>query len=174
MSEDRPSIPSKVSDRLLADNRHTCCICKLRKDVVIHHIDENSSNNNPQNLAVICAGCHSDVHSNLGHGRKFSHREMKIYKNEWEDRCKVESNKKQVVNNFFVFYDQTPQLNDPEFYKNFISAVTSGTTNNDIITSVVQSADTVLESTGDKSLANDFKLFVLKESKWPIKDEDDD
>jgi len=70
---------------ILFQNRHTCCICHDRnKDVQIHHIDNNNSNNNLKNLAVLCLDCHSKVTGKRGLGKSYSELELKRYKQEWE------------------------------------------------------------------------------------------
>ena len=70
-------------------NDRTCCICREKgKDVQIHHIDNNRSNNNPQNLAVLCLDCHSRVTGSRGLGKKFTEHEIKQYKKDWEFRVK--------------------------------------------------------------------------------------
>ena len=165
MPEKRIEIPQDVADRLLADNRHTCCICRINKNVIIHHIDSNPSNNNPENLCVLCVGCHSDVHSNHGLGRKFTPGEIKIYKEEWEDRCKVEDKKKTVINKYFNKY----YILDPEAFRNFVLDVSSGATIPQINTSVEASASILLESTGDEALAEEFKRDLLQDEDDKIK-----
>jgi hypothetical protein len=69
-------------------NRHRCCIChEPRKHVQIHHIDENPANNNWGNLAVLCVDCHSLVTGDQGFGKKYSAREVALYKSNWEQQC---------------------------------------------------------------------------------------
>lgn len=44
----------------------SCCICGYSDQqdaLVVHHIDMDRTNNNIQNLAVICANCHACIHS---------------------------------------------------------------------------------------------------------------
>lgn len=86
----RTPIPKETSEKLLYKNRHTCCVCReFRKHVQIHHIDSNSSNNESENLAVLCLDCHSLITGNEGLGRSYSQNEVKLYKNSWEKLCKV-------------------------------------------------------------------------------------
>ncbi len=54
------------------------------KDVITHHIDGDSSNNDPTNLAVLCHDCHSRVTGTHGLGRKYSSIEVGKYKRDWE------------------------------------------------------------------------------------------
>jgi len=85
MPEQEGKVPRKTEADLMFDNDHTCCICRERgKDVQIHHIDGNKSNNDPDNLAVLCLDCHSRVSGGRGLGRTYSIREVKKYKRDWE------------------------------------------------------------------------------------------
>ncbi len=45
-----------------------CAICGIgdRRNLTIHHIDENRSNNNYENLIVLCHNCHHRYHENKG------------------------------------------------------------------------------------------------------------
>ena len=85
----RATVPAKVADALLVANRRACCICRERKHVVIHHIDEDPSNNDPTNLAIVCHDCHSHASGDEGLGRKFSANEVEQHKLAWEQECSV-------------------------------------------------------------------------------------
>lgn len=39
-----------------------CTECGSSQDLVIHHIDHDHSNNNPDNLQCLCVSCHSKHH----------------------------------------------------------------------------------------------------------------
>ena len=43
-----------------------CHICGTHKNINVHHIDADRSNNDLSNLVPLCANCHADVH----HGEK--------------------------------------------------------------------------------------------------------
>ena len=163
MPKKRTKIPSDVEARLMANNRHTCCLCHEHKDVVIHHIDEDSSNNNPENLCVLCTGCHSDVHSNQGLGRKFTLGELRIYKKEWEERCKVENTKKNIIYNIYVFTELNPDSINMDLARRTIINVSSGATIAEVNENINASADIIAESTGNPSTADKFKFFVLNQ-----------
>lgn len=81
----RLSIPRQVSDEVLFQAAHTCCICRIKgKDVQIHHIDGNSSNNKTANLAVVCLDCHSRITGRRGLGQSYSKGEIRKYKRSWD------------------------------------------------------------------------------------------
>ena len=82
-------VPQKIADNLMFENDHTCCICRIKgKNVQIHHIDGNNSNNDPSNLALVCLECHSKVTGDEGLGRRYSSGEIKRYKRTWESMSK--------------------------------------------------------------------------------------
>lgn len=82
-------IPQNIADKLMFENDHTCCICRIKgKNVQIHHIDCNNSNNESSNLAVVCLECHSKVTGDEGLGRRYSSGEIKRYKRTWESMSK--------------------------------------------------------------------------------------
>src|SRR5574341_2414186 len=81
----RLNIAQTIVDELMFRNRHTCCICQIvSKDVQIHHIDSNHSNNEIDNLAVVCLDCHSRITGDRGLGRRYTPGEVRKYKWEWE------------------------------------------------------------------------------------------
>jgi hypothetical protein len=84
----RQEVPDKIAVEVLAANHHTCCICReRRKHVQLHHIDEDHANSVPGNLAVVCLDDHSRVTGDEGLGRKFTPREVRQYKLQWETIC---------------------------------------------------------------------------------------
>ena len=84
----RPNIHPDTVAQLMFQNMHRCCIChEPRKHVQIHHIDGNPSNNDWENLAVLCVDCHSLVTGDQGFGKKYSTREVRLYKSDWEQQC---------------------------------------------------------------------------------------
>ena len=81
----RRRIAASLEAGVLFQSDHTCCICRQRgKDVQIHHIDENSSNNSADNLAVVCLDCHSLVSGGRGLGKTYKRGEVRHYKRAWE------------------------------------------------------------------------------------------
>lgn len=87
----RQKTPHKREAELLFLNRHSCCIChEKNKDVQVHHIDGDKSNNNLGNLAVLCLDCHSKVTGRRGLGRSYSALEVQKYKRQWESIVKTQ------------------------------------------------------------------------------------
>jgi len=72
----RVKISTGLSDVLLFECNRTCCVCETPgKTIQIHHIDEASSNNNYDNLIVLCLECHSDAHTEKAFGRNWTTRQ---------------------------------------------------------------------------------------------------
>lgn len=85
----REKIPVSLSDRVLFECNRTCCICQTPgKTAQIHHIDHDSSNNDFNNLIVVCLECHSDIHTKKSFGRNWTVGQLKKYKDEWTDVVK--------------------------------------------------------------------------------------
>lgn len=42
---------------------HYCIICNENKILAVHHFDENTENNNPENLIPLCLTHHAYIHS---------------------------------------------------------------------------------------------------------------
>lgn len=62
----------------------TCCVCRERgKAVQLHHIDEDPSNNAPENIAVLCLECHNQTQTSGGLGRRLSDALVVKYRDEW-------------------------------------------------------------------------------------------
>lgn len=95
----RIKVPHKKEVEILFKNKHVCCICReLRSssEVQIHHIDGDPSNNNLNNLAVLCSSHHNLANIGLqkggvGQSKKFSSDEIRRYKNEWEKKVETET-----------------------------------------------------------------------------------
>ncbi|MGD8780720.1 MAG: HNH endonuclease signature motif containing protein [Ignavibacteria bacterium] len=63
MNKKRKNIPPKIKSELLKEFNHKCAICGTDKPH-IHHIDENPSNNDINNLIPLCPNCHlKDQHN---------------------------------------------------------------------------------------------------------------
>jgi len=85
----RTPIPEDVAAQVLYQHDHTCCVCnEPGMAVQIHHIDENPSNHDIGNLAVLCLQDHEATQARGGFGRKLRASEVTIYRDEWLRRVK--------------------------------------------------------------------------------------
>jgi hypothetical protein len=83
-SKNRTTIPVDVAARVLFLADRTCCVCRTRgKPVQIHHIDENPTNHEPRNLAVLCFDCHRDTQIRGGFDRKLDGEQIILYRDDW-------------------------------------------------------------------------------------------
>jgi hypothetical protein len=63
MSPQRPQVPRAVAEAVLKDFNHLCSICGKPRPQ-LHHIDEDSANNDPLNLLPLCPNHHlTDQHN---------------------------------------------------------------------------------------------------------------
>jgi len=100
----REKIPKNIEEKLLIKNRHCCCICRWRgigKEINIHHIDGNNSNNDISNLSVLCLEHASMADAGLrkgklGSGKKLSPKEVKEFKVIWEKMNDIEIQESKV------------------------------------------------------------------------------
>lgn len=85
MGKVRPPIPKNVEYDVIFKNDMTCCICHDKnKRIIIHHIDENPSNNSIGNLAILCQDHHDEVHSKGGLTKNITPQVLLKYKKQWE------------------------------------------------------------------------------------------
>jgi hypothetical protein len=87
MSTSRVQIPDELAAEILFCHDHTCCVCQERgRHVQIHHIDEDNSNNDRDNLTVLCTECHNDTQIRGGFGRRLNAVEVRVYRDNWIKR----------------------------------------------------------------------------------------
>lgn len=83
----REPVPDDVAADVLFAADRVCCICNIHgKAVQLHHIDDNPSNNDPSNLAVLCLQCHDDTQVRGGFGRRLNVAQVRKYRDEWHTR----------------------------------------------------------------------------------------
>lgn len=95
----RKKLPKVLERKVLVANKHCCCICQqdgMYKEVLIHHIDGDNSNNRADNLAVLCLEHASMADAGLkkgklGSGKKLTSAEVRDYKRYWERKVGVTS-----------------------------------------------------------------------------------
>jgi hypothetical protein len=82
--KERNEIPADVAARVQFRSNRICCVCnEPRKAIQIHHIDEDPSNNDEQNLAVLCIECHDQTQIRGGFGRKLDRHQVTLYRDNW-------------------------------------------------------------------------------------------
>lgn len=82
--KNRVSIPPQIRDDVVFASDRTCCICRQpERPTQIHHIDEDPSNNDPDNLAVLCMVCHTDQQRQGGFGVGLSAGLVRQYRDDW-------------------------------------------------------------------------------------------
>lgn len=56
---------TQLRQKLILERTATCERCKRFPVEVIHHKDRNRRNNNPDNLILLCRGCHIHIHKDM-------------------------------------------------------------------------------------------------------------
>jgi hypothetical protein len=80
----RVPIPKEIAARVLFSTDRRCCVCRESgKQVQIHHIDDDPSNNDIRNLASLCFDCHSLTQIRGGFGRKLDADQVYLYRDSW-------------------------------------------------------------------------------------------
>lgn len=68
---------------LVASDR-TCCVCREGgKAIQLHHLDDDRSNPDPDNFAVLCLECHNQTLVQGGFGRRLNEAQIRRYRDEW-------------------------------------------------------------------------------------------
>ena len=84
--KDRIPVPEDVATLLMFRSDRTCCVCHERGEPIqIHHIDEDPSNNDPDNLAVLCFHCHDETQITGGLA-KLDAAQVTYYRDDWHRR----------------------------------------------------------------------------------------
>lgn len=85
--KNRVPVPKETAARVQVASDRTCCVCRERgRPVQIHHLDEDPSNNDEDNLAVLCLNCHRDTQIRGGFDRKLNSAQVRLYRDDWTAR----------------------------------------------------------------------------------------
>jgi hypothetical protein len=82
----RQSIPMPVETEVLTKCRRRCCICfglsgdLSEKSGQIAHLDDNSANNAPDNLAYLCLPHHDQYDGRTSQSKGLTIHEVKVYR----------------------------------------------------------------------------------------------
>ncbi|QPF85973.1 HNH endonuclease [Bradyrhizobium genosp. L] len=80
----RTPISNEIAADIMFRHDRTCCVCNAPgKSVQIHHIDENPSNHDPDNLAVLCLEHHEQTQVRGGFGRKLRDVDVRRHREDW-------------------------------------------------------------------------------------------
>lgn len=55
----------KLKQMIFARDNNQCQFCQSAENLIIHHIDKATSNNQPKNLITLCEKCHAQVHFSI-------------------------------------------------------------------------------------------------------------
>jgi len=82
----RVDVPPDVAAEVQFLSHRICCVCRAPgKDIQIHHLDEDPSNNELSNLAVLCIECHNKTLIRGGFGRQLDVRQIRLYRDDWHE-----------------------------------------------------------------------------------------
>jgi|SRR3989338_136638 len=81
--KEKSIIPPGIAANVLFLSDRTCCVCKKKNYLQIHHIDEKPSNFDIDNLAVLCLDCHTETQIKGGFFRKLDSHQVKLYRDNW-------------------------------------------------------------------------------------------
>jgi hypothetical protein len=84
MAKARTPIPAATAARVLFASNRTCCVCRQAgRPIQIHHIDENPTNHDEHNLAVLCFECHEETQRTGGFARRLDRAQVLLYRDNW-------------------------------------------------------------------------------------------
>jgi hypothetical protein len=84
MAKKRIPIPSDIAANVMFKSDRNCCICRNEaRKTEIHHIDDDPSNNDFSNLALLCKDHHSDAHTNFAFARNLTPDLIRMYNDNW-------------------------------------------------------------------------------------------
>lgn len=86
MLNKRAVIPKSVRFRVLEACNNRCCVCQT-PFIQVHHLDEDPSNNEMDNLAPLCPNCHSQAHSKAGMTVNLTDERVKALRERWYAYC---------------------------------------------------------------------------------------
>ncbi|MBS3072242.1 hypothetical protein J4477_00205 [Candidatus Pacearchaeota archaeon] len=78
MTKKRPDIPQEIVDKSMVLCKRKCFWCEKEEATEMHHIDENSQNNNENNLCACCSNCHKKFHTIVPFARNITENELKM------------------------------------------------------------------------------------------------
>ena len=90
MAKKRTSIPKERAAKVRWLSDDTCCICGVKgKYVQIHHINEDPTDHEIENLAVLCLECHNKTQQKGGFARQYDSAFVTFYRDKWVDEVRL-------------------------------------------------------------------------------------
>ncbi len=86
MAKQRIGVPEATRLELISRCNNRCCVCQT-PFVVVHHLDENPSNNEIDNLAPLCPNCHSQTHSDAAMTMNLTANRVRELRDRWFAYC---------------------------------------------------------------------------------------
>ena len=86
MNKERITLKESLRLEIIAKCNNRCCICQT-PFIIIHHIDGDPSNNDPDNLAPLCPNCHSQAHSTSQLTTNLTSSRIKLLRDKWFEYC---------------------------------------------------------------------------------------
>jgi hypothetical protein len=84
MAKPRTPIPTSTAAAVLFAADRTCCVCREpAKPIQIHHIDDDPTNHDLSNLAVLCLECHEATQIKGGFSRRLDADQIRLYRDNW-------------------------------------------------------------------------------------------
>lgn len=85
----RTRLPDDIAADVMFQHARTCCVCTdPSRAVQIHHIDNDPSNHDPSNLAVLCLEDHESTQVRGGFSRKLRAADVIKHRDEWLRRVR--------------------------------------------------------------------------------------
>jgi hypothetical protein len=82
----RTQVPDDIRLEVISRCNNRCCVCQT-PFVVVHHLDEDPSNNDIDNLAPLCPNCHSQTHSHAGTTMNLTADRVRKLRDRWYTYC---------------------------------------------------------------------------------------
>src|SRR3954447_8844556 len=84
MAKARSPVPAATAAGVLFAADRTCCVCReVGKPIQLHHLDEDPTNHQQANLAVLCLACHEDTQRKGGFSRRLDADQVRLYRDSW-------------------------------------------------------------------------------------------
>jgi hypothetical protein len=128
MGKQRTHIPKEIKEKVLKEYNHRCAICGS-DNPHLHHIDENPSNNDAENLIPLCPNHHlSDQHDPTANIPFYK---MKLFR-EYKDPTILDAKFHPLYRRFIFLYEINDSSEDKDLCNNseelirFVSSLNMG------------------------------------------------